>query len=247
MRYWMPRLTSLVVSASWAMAATGQVAAQDRNQDPQGDVQAEAPNPYAQPNESWITIEGTVGSVRANAFTLTYAGEEITVEMDDADRDSDAYVLEEGDSVRVTGRVDDDLFESATIEASTVYVQDIGAYFYSSAMDEEDAYSDDGAWWMHHHGVVVLQPIDEPSTFIQGMVTEITSDEEFTIDRGTRQVTVDVGELENNPLDDEGYENIGVGDYVSVRGEMDDDLFDDRELEASSVIMLWDVGAADVN
>lgn len=46
-----------------------------------------------------------------------YGNGSITVEMDDGDRDADAYSLDEGDNVTVYGMIDDDLFESATIEA----------------------------------------------------------------------------------------------------------------------------------
>ena len=248
MRCAMPKVASLVMSASVMIATTTPIAAQDRNQDQnqaqnQSETQARAPNPYTQPNDSWITIEGTVQSVQPNSFSLAYGGGTILVEMDDGDRDADAYVLQQGDSVTVTGKIDDDLFESATIEASTVYLPSISTYFYASAMDEEDAYSEQGAWWMPHHGVSVLQPRDQPTMIIRGRVTEITDDDEFTIDQGTRQVTVDVDELENNPLDDEGYQKIDVGDYVSVQGEMDDDLFEGRELKATSVITLWDTSS----
>ena len=37
----------------------------------------------------------------------------------------------------VYGRVDDDLYETTTIEASSIYDQDLGTYFYASAADEE--------------------------------------------------------------------------------------------------------------
>ena len=245
----MPNVTPLLMAVGLAMATTVPAAAQDQNQNQdqrpsqqrqQQQQQAQTPNPYAQPDDSWITIEGTVNSVTSDQFTLAYADGEITVEMDDADRDADAYLLKEGDSVIVTGRVDDDLFESTAIEASSVFVQSLGTYFYASAMDEEDAYSDQGEWWDPHHGISIQHPTGEENVIIRGTVSEIVDDEEFIIDRGTRQVTVEVDGLENNPLDDEGYQKIEAGDYVSVRGEVDYDLFEGNELEANSVITLWD-------
>ncbi len=42
--------------------------------------------------------------------------------MDDWDDDADAYALLEGDEVTVSGRIDDNLYEIRTIEASRVYV-----------------------------------------------------------------------------------------------------------------------------
>ncbi|MGE0161148.1 MAG: NirD/YgiW/YdeI family stress tolerance protein [Gemmatimonadales bacterium] len=231
----MPKITSMVLAAM--LAVTGSVTAQDQGQNQD---QSRNPDPYARPNDSWITIRGTVQSVRPDAFTLAYGDGRITVEMDDEDRDADAYVLMEGDSVTVNGTIDDDVFESATIEANSVYVHELDTYFYASALDEEDAYSDQGAWWRPHHGIVVLQPADEASTTLSGTVTEILGDDEFKIDRGAREVTVDVGEMDDNPLDDEGYRKIAVGDYVTVHGEMDDDLFEERELQATSVTTIFD-------
>ena len=38
--------------------------------------------------------------------------------MDDGDRDADAYKLLPGDEVNVIGKVDDDLFQTTTIDAS---------------------------------------------------------------------------------------------------------------------------------
>ena len=227
----MPSVAPLLMAAGLTMAATLPAAAQDQ--------QFRTQNPYAQPDDSWITIDGTVQSVTRDAFVLGYGDGEIVVEMDDADRDADAYLFQAGDKVTVTGRIDDDVFETTSIEASSVYVQSLGTYFYASSMDEEDAYADDGEWWDPHHGVAVLEPIGEPRTIIRGTVSSV-GDDEFTIDRGTRQVTVDVGDLADNPLDDEGYQRVEIGDYVSVRGEVDYDLFEGSELEATSVVTLWD-------
>jgi hypothetical protein len=74
---------------------------------------------------------------------------------------------------------------------------------------------------------------------VQGRVTDV-DDEEFTIDGATRRFRVDVEDLPSNPLDDQGYQQIEVGDVVSVIGEMDDDFLDGREIEADSVVTIHD-------
>jgi hypothetical protein len=125
--------------------------------------------------------------------------------------------------------VDDDFFETTTIEASSVYVESIGTYFYASALDEEDADT----------FVTLATPVVVSSTLLQGTVTKV-ADDEFTIDTGVRELRVEVDEMPYNPLDDKGYQRIEVGDRVSVAGRMDDDLFEGRELEADSVITLAD-------
>lgn len=184
-----------------------------------------AQNPYQRSDDSWISIDGTVAEVMVDAFELEYGNGTIMVEMDDDDRDAAAYALDHGDRVAVTGVIDDDLFETSTIEASSIYVEDLGTYFYSSAFDEMDNF------------VTITSPLDPSRLVLQGMVTEV-SDEEFTVDTGLREVTVELDDLWYDPLDDEGYQRIRVGDRVSVTGTMDYDFLEGRELVASSVVTL---------
>lgn len=186
-----------------------------------------AENPYLQPDGSWITLSGTVKAVTPDTFTLDYGDGFVTVEMDDGDRDADAYKLLEGDKVTVSGKIDDDFYERTTLEASSVYVEKLGTYFYASALDEEDLF------------VEVTTPIVIASTTVQGVVSEVR-DEEFVLDTGLRRLTVEVEEMAYDPLDDEGYQKIEVGDRVSVNGEMDSDLFEGRELVADSIVTLSD-------
>ncbi|MDZ7782331.1 MAG: hypothetical protein U5K56_05075 [Halioglobus sp.] len=73
---------------------------------------------------------------------LDYGQGNITVEMDDSDRDADGYKLIEGDRITVSGVVDDDFYESTKIEAASVYVEELGTHFYASSIDEEDTILD---------------------------------------------------------------------------------------------------------
>lgn len=186
--------------------------------------------PYVQADDSWISIDGTVEAVRADAFLLDYGPGVITVEMDDGDRDADAYKLMKGDKVRVRGVVDDDFFETTKIEASSVYVENLGTYFFSSAVDEEDRV------------VVYLGPVDVSATTAKGTVTDVDeSNQEFTLNTGALSVgmQVDVEQMPYDPLDDVGYQQIEVGDRVVVAGELGADIFDPRrELVADSVLVV---------
>lgn len=195
--------------------------------DSQSQSRSDQANPFARADGTWITLTGTVEEVRANAFTLNFGDGTVVVEMDDADRDADGYDLAQGDQVTVAGRIDDDLFEETAIEASSVYVPETSTFFFASAMDEEDIYA-------------VLMPgvvYDPASASVMGRVAEVESDE-FTIDAGTESIRVDVDEMPYDPLDAEGYQQIEVGDFVSVTGNIDQDFFEGRELKASSVITL---------
>jgi len=186
-----------------------------------------AQNPYARADESWISISGTVGTVSPDTFTLDYGDGIVLVEMDDWDYDADAYKVMQGDKVVVTGMIDDDLFESTSIEASSVYVEDLNTYFYANPADEED-------YWAS-----VTMPIAISETTVIGTVTEV-GDHEFVVDTALRELTVETTGMLYNPLDDEGYQKIRVGDRVRVSGEIDVSFFEGRELMAESIVTLSD-------
>jgi len=188
---------------------------------------AMAKNPYTKPNNSWISISGTVNSVNPDSFILDYGDGVIKVEMDDGDRDADAYKLLAGDKVTVNGMIDDDFYETTKIEASNVYVENLGTTFFASAVDEED------------YMVSFITPIVVSSTTLQGTVTAV-KDDEFTVNTGLQSTIVDVEKMAYNPLDKEGYQRIEVGDYVRVTGTMDKDFFEVRKLKAKAIVKLID-------
>ena len=183
------------------------------------------PNPYAKADDSWISLSGTVAEIRPGSFELDFGERSITVEMDDSDRQSETYALRMGDKVTVNGMIDDDFFETSKIEASSVYVEKLGRHFYASALDEEDFAT-----------VTYLAPIDG-GVVVHGLVTEVNGDE-FTIDNGLRSVRVDVGDMAYDPLDDEGYQKVEVGDVIRAQGKIDDGFFEGRELKASTITTL---------
>lgn len=190
---------------------------------------SDSPDPYMKPDDSYISIGGTVESVARDSFVLDYGGGVVRVEMDDHDRDADAYKLLEGDKVTVSGRIDDDFFESTKIEASTVYVENLGTTFFASWLDEESGATID---------LGAIPPVLVSQAIVRGTVTEV-NDEEFLIDTGTRMLRVDTERLEYDPLDEEGYLQIEQGDRVKVIGQMDLNMFTGHELVADSVVKLY--------
>jgi hypothetical protein len=147
--------------------------------------------------------------------------------MDDGDRDADAYSLLEGDEVKVSGMIDDDLLERHKIEASSVYVEKLDTYFYASAQDEEDQI------------VSIVTTLDKPASVVQGTVTSVNPAQgEFTLGSGANQFNVEVDTMPYDPLDNEGYQQITKGDRVSVTAYMYYDLFDGRTLAADSIVTL---------
>jgi len=190
-----------------------------------GAASADEPNPKLMPDDSWISISGTAVEAEPNGFVLDYGDGTIWVEMDDWDWYGDGYGILDGDKVTVYGEVDDDLYQQDTIEASSVYVESINSYFYANPADEEDAL------YTVTHPVVVSQ------VTLRGTVTSV-SGREFTIDTGLQEMTVETIYMSYNPLDDKGYQQIDVGDRVSVSGDIDDTFFGEQELEADSIITL---------
>lgn len=190
------------------------------------------PNPYAKKDGSWISINGTVTTVGPDAFNLDYGEGIVIVEMDDWDLDNDGYKLLADDKVTVYGRVDDDLYETTSIEASSVYVKNLNTYFYASAADEETL------------PAIATVPVVDYDLQLTGEVTKVEG-REFTIDTGTRQMSVDTIEMSYNPLDDEGFQKIEVGDRVSVTGDIDNKTWDERELSAETIITLQDSSESD--
>lgn len=189
-------------------------------------AQADEPDPYQMPNESWIGISGMVESVQPDRFILNYGEGTVLVEMDDGDRDADAYNLVKGDKVTVSGRIDDDFFEQTKIEAAYVYVENLNTTFFASSVDEED--------WTRAEAAV-LPAIALFDTVVSGTVTEV-NDDDFLIDTGDRMLRVDVSDMPFDPLDDEGYLKIDKGDRVKVLGKIDVSLFKGRELVADTII-----------
>lgn len=187
-----------------------------------------AQDPYLQPDDTWITLNGTVQSVSPDKFELDYGGGVVTVEMTDGDRDADAYQLLRGDKVSVTGLIDDDFFETTSIDASSVYVDNINTWFFADPTEEGVA--------------TITTPVVTDYTVLQGTVTKVNG-EEFTLNTGARQVTVEVDEMATDPLDKEGFRQVTVGDRVSVTGQIDTDFFEGRVLEADSLVELSGYGA----
>jgi uncharacterized protein YdeI (BOF family) len=188
---------------------------------------ASAQKTCANPDGAWIDISGTVEKIMTDAIILNYGKGAITVAMDDVDRDANAYELVAGDKVTVNGKIDDDFFEKARLEACSIYVVKLGTTFFARSASKE-------ARW-----VSIADPVVVSAVTLQGPVTAVGK-EEFTMNTGPRKVTVEVEEMTFNPLDDQGYQKIEPGDLVRVTGNIDDDLFQGREMNAATVVELKD-------
>jgi hypothetical protein len=179
-------------------------------------------------NGELITISGQVNDVKANSFRLNTGKKNIFVEMDDYDRwTADGFKLVNGDNVVVTGRVDQDLFEKKKIEAGAVYVKNLNTTFYASSNDEEDAYIPSTPSYFS-----ALK--DGAHVDLQGKITNV-SGREFVVDTGVRKVKVDTKSMIFNPLDNQGFTKLQVGDRVRVSGDVQEDFFNMKEVSANTL------------
>lgn len=183
-------------------------------------------DPYKAANNSRITLNGTVVATSPTTFILDYGSGLVSVEMDGWTWYPATYAILEGDKVTVHGRVDDDLYETTSIEAGSVYVKELNTYFYANDTDEEDVIP----------YTATLHP--DRGILLQGTVTNI-SGRDFTIDNGARNMKVDTSNMPYNPLDDMGYQKIKVGDFVQVTGKLDMDFFKKKEIIAETVTTLF--------
>ena len=167
-----------------------------------------AQDPAAKPDDTWVSLNGTISTATDDSFVLDYGEGSIIVEMDDWDWYQEGKNLIAGDEVTVYGQVDDDLYELATIEASSVYVKNLNTYYYASSDDEEglDYYS-------------MTTPTLMAWMDITGTVTGVDG-RRFTLDAENRELTVDTSTMTYNPMDDEGYQQVQEGDRVKVAGKM---------------------------
>lgn len=156
---------------------------------------------------AYIYLTGLVQSTNPTSFVLDYGSDTIIVEMDDWDAFGEGVVVNPGDRVTVSGRVDADFATGKTIEAGSVYIHSLGTTFFASADDEETAVPDT---------TLTFNPRNVDLT---GRVFAI-SGREITLGAPTGFLRVDTAGLRDNPLDDQGNRRIGVGDRVYVWGDL---------------------------
>lgn len=185
----------------------------------------EVVNPVSQaPNDSFITLNGRVVDTADDMFSLDYGEGLVTVEVDDWDWYPEGRLLLQDDQVVVYGFVDQDRFERRSIEASSIYVKNLGTQFYVSGADEEDTPFLD---WT----------LDSPEVQLVGNVTGVAGDG-FLLKTELGVIDVLTAGMLYDPLDDEGYQRIEAGDRVRVNGHLEENFFSDLDLVARTIVEL---------
>lgn len=186
---------------------------------------------YLKSDGSWIKISGRAAETGKESFMLDYNGGKIFVEMDDQDWHYDNTEILDGDHVTVYGKVDNDTYETTTIEARKVYAEEIETYVYAAPEDEEER---DLKLDVRTNETETASPGD---IAITGTITEVDGNN-FVLDVGKRAMAVDTGELPYNPMDAVGVQQLEEGSLVTVSGRPAGGSLDSRRLIAENIIVM---------
>lgn len=193
------------------------------------DFGAAKPPPDDPGDGSKVALKGTVVALREGSFILNHGDGTISVEVDNWEQQDNADAIREGHHVTVRGTVDNDFWHRRLVEADSVYVEELQTTLTSpSPADEEEA--------RNQRLVSSYGPIPNDIE-VAGTVTSTRGDK-FTIDNDQRRITVDTSFLENDPMDDSGYQQIDVGDFVRVSGDIGERTMDERVIAAKSLIVI---------
>jgi uncharacterized protein YdeI (BOF family) len=186
--------------------------------------------------ETWISISGTAVDPKPDKFTLDYAKGTITVEMAGWKWYGENYRMMDGDRVTVYGRLGETLFQGNIIDATSVYDEKLGKYFFGRSRNEAMEYRDDEDPLFDYWSAG--RPVGIGNVTVQGTVTSV-SGRLFTIDTGMKKITVNTGSMPYDPLDKKGYQIISKGDYLSVTGDISKSFQEKGELIADHIVVLY--------
>lgn len=193
-----------------------------------GHAQAENTPLERMSDDAHIVLSGKVGEIRSDEFDLLYGAEKITVELDRFGwSGNETTYLAPGESVTVSGYIDDDLFEGREIEAYNIRLNNSYVYHYTS--DGYPTYS----WNYYPQNRTGME--DGTYVNMKGTVRSVSGDE-FVLANANGEMRVDTSDLGYDPFDEDGYQRIEAGDEVYVYGELDDSFFESREIMAEGIV-----------
>jgi len=178
-------------------------------------------------DDSVLVVTGNIKSIRDDEFDLQYGASDktITVELDRFNWNGDeTQFLSEGESVTVSGVLDDDLFEGREIKAYNIRMNDSYVYYYTT--EANPVYTYESTQNLPSDGILVAA---------RGKITKINGPE-VTIKSKTGEIIVDTADLNYDPFDDEGRQKLEIGDELYVQGQVDVEPWDPKEIVADSIV-----------
>ena len=225
-------ITATLVS----VAMMGSSAMAQANVDEMKTAQMRAASASVQPEsrtsesgDTWITLTGEVSAVDSKFFTLDYGDGNIFVELRDTDLDSNAYAKMKGEEVMVTARLDDGMFSSERLVAQSVIVDGMDTVYLAESVNQASADL--------YLSTASNIEFDDEEMVLVGTVKSIGK-EALQIDVGDTTLTVELDELEDAPVDADGYLTLMKGERVRITGELEDDFFNRFTVEADTLIKM---------
>ncbi len=182
----------------------------------------------SQASTTWISLTGTVTEVDSKFITVDYGEGELTVDTDTLQLDQTAFENLTDATVTVTGMLNQELLTEGRMRASSLYLENVGTAFVASNT-------------MEHESDMLISAagldLDKSEVTLIGNVTTL-SDDAFQFGAGDAALTVEVDDLRDNPLDKDGYLVLKHGDRVKVTASIEDDFFEDYEIDAETIVRL---------
>jgi hypothetical protein len=176
------------------------------------------------PPASEISLSGKVAGIEQDSFMLDYGAGRVRVDLEDGLDwfPAGAAGLTIGEPVTVNGVIDDDMFDTREIEATSIYRPSLQTYLYADTSNAR------------FFPPTETRPNDLSWVNLSGTVTGITG-RDFILDTGVREfrVTTDAAQTPNT------VSRLRPGTRVSVSGLVNgDDIFDNQEIDATNVVVL---------
>ncbi|MGE4064725.1 MAG: hypothetical protein AB7E79_15285 [Rhodospirillaceae bacterium] len=180
-----------------------------------------------------ISLSGKVAAIEQDAFVLDYGAGRVRVDLEDGLDWFPAGTagLTIGEPVTVNGVIDDDMFDTREIEATSIYRQSMQTYLYSDTNNSRFF----PPVTIERRTTTTTTPSDLSYVSLSGTVKGI-SGRQFVLDTGVREFTVSTDAVSQNP---NALARLRPGTRVSVSGVINgDDIFDRQALEATHVVVL---------
>jgi hypothetical protein len=184
------------------------------------------------PPASEISLSGKVAAIEQDAFMLDYGAGRVRVDLADGLDwfPAGTQGLTIGEPVTVNGVIDDDMFDTREIEASSIYRQSMQTYLYSDTNNSR------------FFPPVTIERRTTTTTAedlsyvnLSGTVKGV-SGRDFILDTGVREFRVTTDAMNDNPV---ARSRLRSGTRVSVSGVVNgDDIFDRQEIDATNVVVL---------
>lgn len=182
----------------------------------------------SQASTTWISLTGTVTEVDSKFITMDYGEGELIVDTDTLQLDQTAFENLNDATVTVTGMLNQQLLTEGRMRASSLYLENVGTAFVAANT-------------MAHESDMLISAagldLDKSEVTLIGNVTTL-SDDAFQFGAGDAALTVEVDDLRDNPLDKDGYLVLKHGDRVKVTASIEDDFFEDYEIDADTIVRL---------